>query len=108
MDTEFREWLKNRPRIVQELAQKYPPGEYLVKEGAPYGVSTPGTKVTLFSYLESGEVGVVVKAEDKKPEALAHEEYLCQKFNKTKEETEEIHMQNILVTIDPVWLLAIN
>lgn len=98
---EFKKWLKTRPAVIQELAGKYPPGEYIIKDGAPYGVSCPGTKVHLNSYYENGLVSVIVMAYDKLPQAIHHEILLCSKHGKN---AKEIHKQNIKVDIDPIWM----
>ena len=105
---EFSKWLLTRPKKIQDMAREYPPGEYIIKGGAPYGICRPGTKVALYSYLENGEVGVVIKAENKTPEAIVHENMLSEKYGKSEEETKDIHKEDVLVHIDPKWLQAIN
>jgi hypothetical protein len=97
----FDEWLETRPESIKELAAKYPPGEYIIKEGAPYGISAPGTKVILHSYFEDGNVRVAVLAENKTAAGLEHERKLAEEYNKN---VEDIHKQNVLVEIDPVWM----
>lgn len=104
---EWEEWLASRPAIIQQMAEKYPPGVYRIKEGAPYGVSCPGTLVGIFAYLEDGHIRVVVTAENKRPEAIAHEKRLGEKFGRTPEEMEAIHRSNILTEVDPIWLEAV-
>lgn len=96
---EFEEWLKTRPESVQMLAADYPPGWYRIRDGAPYGISCPGTVVQLYSYTEDGQVGVVVHARHKRPEALAHEQMLAALYG-----TEPPHERNIWVCIDPCWM----
>ncbi len=97
----FEEWLATRPKSVQVLGHKYPPGWYRIKPGAPYGISTPGTVVRLYAYSEDGDVGVVVFADRKRPEALEFERLLWQEHGK---EGDPPHDQNILVHIDPQWM----
>lgn len=104
----MKKWLKDKPEIIKELAHKFPPGEYRIKENAPYGISCEGTKVFLHSYTEEGEIGVVVMAENKLPAAIKHEIKLGKEFNKTPEEMIEIHKGNVLVYIEPQWLEKIN
>lgn len=104
---EFEEWLKDRPRVIQDLGKKYPIYElYRMKENAPYAISCAGTIVYLYSYIESGNVTVVVMAKDKLPSAIKHEKKLLEKFKHlhTAEEIEKWHNRNISVEIDPVWL----
>src|SRR4051812_37418105 len=48
--TSFEEWLSTRPKSVQDLARKYPPGWYRIKKEAPYAISCPGTLVQAYSY----------------------------------------------------------
>lgn len=100
----FDKWLAERPQVVQEMATKYPPGKYSMKEGSPYAITNPGTVVELYSWLESGDVGIIVRAEDKSKDALEHENMLCLKHHKTEEETELIHNSSIRAHVDPEWL----
>jgi hypothetical protein len=81
---------------VQRLARQYPPGWYRIKEGAPYGISYPGTIVKLYSYVESGDVGVIVFTQRKRPEAIEHERMLAKMHG-----TPPVHGKDILVRIDP-------
>lgn len=95
----FQEWLKSRPEIIRKTAKQYPPGRYKIKDGAPYGISCPGTIVRIYSYTESGNVGVIVMASEKLEIALRHEELLATKFN-----TDPQHEKDILVQINPLWM----
>jgi hypothetical protein len=97
----FAKWLETRPQVIRELAIKFPPGEYRMKDGAPYGISCEGTKVHLESYLENGSIGVVVLAENKLPAGLEHERILAERYEKN---VKEIHAQNVKVEVDPKWL----
>lgn len=108
MDQKFKDWLATKPESIQKLATKYPPGEYMVKPGAPYGVSCEGTVVSLFSYCEDGTVSVVVLAKNKLPKAIEHEKELGRQYNKTDAEMEFIHKNNVQVIIDPEWLFLIS
>ena len=100
----FEEWLSGRPEVVQALAEKFPPGKYVMKEGSPYAITNPGTEVELYSWLETGDVGIIVKAEDKSEDALEHERRLGAKYNKTEEEMKTIHNSGIRAHVDPEWL----
>lgn len=108
MATEFERWLKTRPKVIQELGKKYPEGKYIIKDGAPYSISCAGTIVELVSYNGNGDVGVVVSAEHKKPEALNHEQRLGKKFGHSQEKMNEIKESNIKVQINPEWLEPIK
>ena len=103
-DDVWIEWYNTRPQIIKDLVDKYPPGWYVVKVGAPYGLTVEGTKVWLESYRESGEVGVIVNPEDKLEEGIIHEQMLGLEFNKTDEELYEIHKSAVKCHVDPVWL----
>lgn len=104
----FEAWLATRPEKIQELARKYPPGTYTIKEDAPYTITNPGSKVLLISYLESGFVGVIIKAEDKTQAAIDHEAMLCERYKKSKEEQEEIHKSDITTHVDPQYLELVH
>jgi len=101
---EFEEWLETRPQIIQDMAKKFPPGDYLVKEDAPYGITASGCTVNLQSYREDGTVGVVIKGKDKSEAALEHERNLGARYNKTAEEMEHLHKQDVFAHVDPDWL----
>lgn len=107
MDKEFQLWLKDKPDIIKKLAGAYPPGEYVMSDDAPYQISRPGTRVQLYSYSESGSINVVVLAESKLPEAIAHERALGKQYNKSEDEMEKIIASNILVEVDPKYLLHV-
>ena len=101
---DWENWVASRPEKVKKLIAEFPPGEYVMLPGAPYGVSTPGTIVILRSYQENGEVSIIVPAENKTPKAIEHESYLGMMHNKTQEEIEKIHKSNIQVIIDPKYM----
>jgi len=105
--TEFEKWLKDRPQCIKDLAAKYPPGQYRMKEDAPYGVSCEHTEVTLCSYMESGHVGIIVEAKNKLPRAICHEITLARKYNKL-DQLEEFHAKDVNVEIDPKWMTLIK
>jgi len=100
----WTDWYNSRPQHIKDLVDKYPPGWYVVKVGAPYGVTCEGTKVWLVCYTDNGKVGVGVHAEDKQPEAIEHERRLGLEHGKTEEEIREIHGHNIKTHVDPFWL----
>jgi len=104
----FNAWLAEQPQVIQELATAYPPGTYKIKEDAPYAITNPGSKVLLISYTQSGQVGVVIKAEDKSKEAIEHEEMLCQRYKKTKEEAEQLKAADVSVHVDPQYLELVH
>jgi hypothetical protein len=100
---EWLDWVTTRPKNVQDLIAKYPPGQYMIKPDAPYGVSCPGTMVTLYSYGNDGMIGVVVKPEDKLPEALEFERELLEKHGRLHK-LKEIQGSAIQVSIDPQYM----
>jgi hypothetical protein len=104
----FEEWLATRPESVQKLARQYPPGEYKIKDDAPVKITIPGKTVLLISYLEEGQLGVMIKGEDKSDDALEHEAMLCERYKKSKEEVAKIHKQNVTVNVDPEWIELVN
>lgn len=106
---QYDEWVSTRPIEIQELSKKYPPGEYVIKEGAPYTISCPGTKVYLHSYILDGNVTVVVMAKDKLPAAIEHEKILGAQYHKTEKQLQKIHESNVEIEIDPIWIdLIVN
>lgn len=101
-EKDFQKWLSERPAIIQELGKKYPPNKsYIMKKDAPYGLSCGGTIVELYSYLENGNINVIVLAENKTPEGKEHERILSERFGK---DYDEISKQNVQVEIDPIWM----
>ena len=100
----FNAWLATRPESIQKLAAKYPPGEYKIIKGSPYGITSDGSTVEVITYLESGQLGVLIKAENKSDEALEHEAMLCERYKKSKEEQEKIHKSDVTAHIEPEWL----
>jgi len=93
--------MATRPESIKKMAKKYPPGPYVIKDGAPYGVSSPGSKIELIGWTEDGKVIVVVLATEKNEAALMHEEILSMLHGK---DPEDIHAQNVQVNIDPKWI----
>jgi hypothetical protein len=57
-DAEFQAWYAERPPFIQELVRQYPPGLYRMRHDAPYGISAPGTEVSIVSWFEDGSVTV--------------------------------------------------
>lgn len=111
LEKNFRDWYETRPPKIQELARKYPFENYIIKEGAPYGLSCPGQLVHLYSFNEhllndSVSVRVIVLGSEKIPAAKEHEEILFNELDmKLRGRTlEELHADNIMVNIDPIWL----
>ena len=108
MDSELKEWLGSRPKIIRDLFNNYPPGEYIISDEAPYGISCSGTKVELESYFENGEVGIVIQSKNKLPEALQREKDLGIIHGRTYKEIREINQSDIKVVIEPKWLLSLD
>lgn len=69
----MKDWFNERPVFIQELIKKFPIGIYIIKEGAPYRLTFPGSKVIIRSYCEDGSVSVFLRAEDK---TAAHEKFI--------------------------------
>ncbi len=108
MDKKFEEWLSTKPKVIQELGRKYPHLKYTIKEGAPYSISSAGSIVHLYSYLENGNVMVIVLAKYKTENAIEHEKSLGEKYNHSDEAIKEFHGKDVLVEIDPQWLVPLN
>lgn len=110
-EQEKAEWNKavsEAPPQVQEVMKKYPPGDYIIKAGAPYGICCPGTVVETRSYAENGMISIIVWAENKLPQAIQHEKMLGKQEGKTDEEIQRFHEGNVMLYIDPIWLDYIN
>lgn len=111
-DPENEAWFNTRPKSIQDLIRKLPYETFIIKDGAPYGISCPGQKVHLYSYVERPEVPnkplikVIVLASEKIQAAKDHEVYLYKKHNiESRGETiEQIHEKDVIVEVDPVWL----
>lgn len=98
---EFEKWMQNKPPIIRQLVAAYPPGRYRMKENAPYAISCPGTLVTLAGYRETGEVIVIVDADDLLPEAIAHQKML---LNRRGGDYSEVAGRPQTVYVDPIYL----
>lgn len=96
----LEQWLIGRPQIIKDLARKYPPGEYRIKEGAPYGYTCPGTIVYLVSYNEGGEIRVAVMPENVLPEAMEHARRINPDFT--------LPDDPISAYVDPIYLESIH
>lgn len=108
-DKQFEEWLATKPEIIQQIGKKYPPYlKYKIKERAPYSISSAGSIVDLYSYLENGNVMVVVLAKYKTQNAIEHEKHLGEKYKHSDEAIKEFHGKDVLVEIDPQWLTPLN
>lgn len=100
----FEEWLKTKPEEIQKLAKKYPPGEYIVNENAPYAITSAGVKVTLIAYIDKNTVKVLLRAQDKTEDILNKERQLGEKHGRTREEIDAIHSADIMASIDPSYI----
>lgn len=105
---EFEEWLSTRPQIIKDMVAKYPPGDYTIKEDAPYTITAPGSTVNIISWREDGQVGVAIKAENKSIEAIEHEKELGERYNKTKEEMKVIHDTDVMAHVNPKYLELVH
>lgn len=103
----YEQWFSERPPHVQEMIKKYPPGKYVVRQGAPYAISCPGTIVEIVSYGEDGEVGVTIKPENKLPEAIEHEKRLALQHGTPPEKLKKLQESGVMVRIDPKYLTLI-
>lgn len=91
--------------MIQEIARKYPYFiHYRVKSGAPYGITCEGSIVEIASYLEDGNVSVLLRAENKTQEAKVHESFVGAEHHKTKEEMQDIHEADVRTIVEPKWL----
>lgn len=104
---EFEQWLRTRPKCIQDLAEKYPPGEYVMIKDAPYGLTCEGAIVSIYSYTEDGNVGVIIEAKNKTTKGLYHERKLAEKYGK-EDQLQELHNNATRVTIDPKWIVALE
>ena len=57
MKKEFDEWLRDRPAVIKELAEKLPPWNR-------YQLKTTGQHCHLYSYSEDGTVTITVDGHD--------------------------------------------
>lgn len=105
----FKEWYESRPPAIQELARNYPFDTYIMKEGAPYGLSCHGQIVHLHCYTETPSIKVVVMGVEKIQAAKQHEVDLYIEHNvKQRMSLQEIHNSNVVVEVDPIWLEPIT
>jgi len=103
---QYDEWFNSRPKVIQDLILKYPHDkQYRMTKDAPYSISCPGTKVSIHSYMENGNIGVVVMAEEKMAEAKLHEMELSAQYGKNYD---KITKQNVKVEINPIYLEEIK
>jgi len=102
----FNDWLATRPPSVQRVGKNYPAYlQYIVKQGAPYSISGPGTLVQIDSYTESGDVGVIVMAQQKTMAAIQREKELCVEHGTKYADVKEA---NVKAWIDPKWIEPIS
>ncbi len=99
------EWLSSLPPTVQIIARSYPTGMYRIKEGAPYGITCPGSKVELISYNDNGEVSVLIKSKDLTTEGKAHLMALC---IENKKDFYQAIRRDHKVRVDPRYLERIS
>jgi len=104
----FEEWLKTRPEEIQEIAKKYPPGEYKINDDAPYALIMPGIHVIIIAYRDKNTVKILLAAQDKTEEILKREEQLGKKHGRSDEEIKHIHSANIMAYIDPCYLTLVR
>lgn len=105
METDFEKWLSTRPPIIQELAKKYPPGQYKIAENAPYKITCPGTIVSLFAYCENGEIRVVIEPENMLPAAIEHSNSILHPQGR---DHSELANDAISAHVDPQYLIPYN
>lgn len=102
---EYRLWYEARPPFIKDLIARYPWREYIVKEGAPYIITGPGSIVGLISYSESGEVQIGVPAEHYTQEAIDHIKDLCAHHGT---DPTPILTSGTRAYVDPIWLEPID
>jgi hypothetical protein len=105
MDEEFEKWLTTRPQMIQEMGRKYPPGQYVIAEGAPYGFTCPGTIVNILAYCEDGSIDVVVEPEQVRPEAIEHNNRILHPQGRDQS---EFAGKAISAHVDPKYLVPFN
>jgi len=89
------------PAVIQKLMTDYPYPTYKVKEGAPYGISCPGSIVHVCNWNNDGSLSVIVYAKDKLPSAIEHEKSLCEQH---KTDYEKVKGKDTLCNVNPSWL----
>lgn len=106
----FKEWYDTRPKKVQLLARRFPFERYRIKKGAPYGISCGGTLVDLVALRESGQVTIIVRAKDKLPAAIEHENMLFMKYQHLHpgKKPKDFFDKDVKVVIDAKWLEQID
>ncbi len=102
MDDEFEKWLATRPKMIQEMGRKYPPGQYIISEGAPYGFTCPGSIVNIVAYNEDGSILVVVEPEQVRPEAIEHNNKILHPQGRDQS---EFNGKAISAHVDPQYLI---
>jgi len=100
--SEFEQWLETRPPLIKELGKKYPPGKYKIAEDAPYGITCPGTIVSIMAYNESGMIRVMVEPEHILPGAIEHMKAILRSQGRDFAELSE---EAISAHVDPQWLV---
>lgn len=105
MNDEMEEWLSTRPRIIQDLARKYPPGEYKISEDAPYGITCPGTIVYLVAYYENGLIRVAVEPHNMLPQGIEHSNSILHPQGRDHSEFID---KAISVHVEPKYLIPLH
>lgn len=102
MTDEMEEWLATRPKVIQELARKYPPGEYRMAPNAPYGITGPGTIVSIIAYNENGNVRVVAEPHNMLPAGIEHSNSILHPQGR---DHSEFANTGISVHVEPKYLI---
>lgn len=91
-DNTFKSWLAVQTESIQLLAEKYPPKKYFLKKDAPYSNIDVNQEVTIYKYIETGEITIIAKPK----------ELLCDEIKRVKNNEES---NRIRVHINPMWLV---
>lgn len=105
MSTEFEKWLLTRPKVIQELGRKFPPGEYKIAEDAPYSITCSGTIVSIVAYNENGTIRVAVLPENMLPSAIEHSNSI---LHPQRRDHSEFADKTISAHVDPQYLIPYN
>jgi len=105
---ELQQWYDSRPKVIQDLYDRYKPGTYQMTEDAPYGLSAPGVKVQLHGYTEAGGLIVIVLAKDKNQTSLDHETVKGLEHGHSLQKIEEFHKKDVQVTVLPKYVIKVE
>ncbi len=78
---EIKDWLKTRPKKIQQMAEKWPP--YNI-----YRLTTTGQHCYLHSYSEDGTVSIIVNGHDSEVLNMMNQHMPCNVFGINPEELE--------------------